>query len=217
VANAARIEPGSAVLDVGCGTGRFCELAAERGAIVHGLDADPAAIAQAQRRVAAGDFRLGLMEDLPWADRSFDVVTSFNTFQYALDVDLALAEAGRVARDEGRIAICKWGPPEQNEFFTFLASLDAAHVRIDELPETDPVERAIHRSRLRVLVTGDAPAPIEIANESALDAALSAAGALAGPDDPLLQQRVSSAAAPFRRRDGRYVFKNRLKYWIAHP
>ena len=34
VAREARIEPGAAVLDVGCGSGEFCELAAARGARV---------------------------------------------------------------------------------------------------------------------------------------------------------------------------------------
>ena len=42
---------------------------------MHGVDAEPDAIAQALEVVPGGDFRLGLMESLPWADASFDVVT----------------------------------------------------------------------------------------------------------------------------------------------
>ena len=95
------------------------------GAIVHGLDAEPDAIAEALEAVPGADLRLGLMESLPWADASFDVVTSFNGLQYALDPELALVEAARVMRPSGRIAVCKWGPPAGNEFFAFLASFGA--------------------------------------------------------------------------------------------
>ena len=97
VADVTGIGPGTRVLDVGCGTGGFCALAAERGAVVHGIDAMPERVAEARRRVPGGDFRVELMEQLPWPAGSFDVVTGFNAFQYALDVELALTEACRVA------------------------------------------------------------------------------------------------------------------------
>ena len=97
VAGAAEVGDGTSLLDLGCGDGAFCAFAARRGAIVHGLDAEPDAIAEALEAVPGADLRLGLMESLPWAGASFDVVTSFNGMQYALDPELALAEAARVA------------------------------------------------------------------------------------------------------------------------
>src|SRR3954469_19731730 len=98
VAGVVGIGPGVSVLDVGCGTGRFCAFAAERGAAVHGIDVDAARLEQALERVPGADLRLGWLEDLPWPDAAFDVVTGFNTFQYALDIELALAQARRVTR-----------------------------------------------------------------------------------------------------------------------
>ena len=139
---------GTSLLDLGCGDGAFCAFAARRGAIVHGVDAEPDAIAKALEVVPGGDFRLGLMESLPWADASFDVVTAFNAVQYALDPEVALIEATRVVRTDGRIAICKWGPPAGNEFFAFLISIGAAGVVDERLPATDPVEDAIRAARL---------------------------------------------------------------------
>src|SRR5438309_3503977 len=96
VAGAAGIGDGTSLLDLGCGDGAFCAFAARRGAVVHGLDVEPDAIAEALETVPGADLRLGLMESLPWADASFDVVTSFNAMQYALDTDVALIEASRV-------------------------------------------------------------------------------------------------------------------------
>ena len=206
VADAAEIGPTTSVLDLGCGDGAFCAFAAERGATVHGLDVEPDAVAQALERVPGGDFRLGLMEYLPWPDASFDVVTAFNAVQYALDSELALIEATRVLRTDGRLAVCKWGPPDANQFFSFLLSIGAGGVRDEPLPMTDPVEDAIRAARLKIVAEGDVPAPIELADDVALEVSLSRAG-------------VSSAsrtrdAAPYRQADGTYRFENRQRYWI---
>lgn len=206
VADAARIGPTTSVLDLGCGDGAFCAFAAERGATVHGLDVEPDVIAQALERVPDGDFRLGLMEYLPWPNGSFDVVTAFNAVQYALDSERALSEAARVLRHDGRLAVCKWGPPHANEFFSFLLSIGARGVGDEPLPMTDPVEDAIRATRLKVVASGEVPAPIEIADDSALKVSLSRAGVNSASTAP--------AAAPYRRADGSYRFENRQRYWI---
>ena len=99
VLDRARIGPGTAVLDCGCGAGRFARMAADRGALVAGLDAAEQLVAIAAGRTPGGDFRTGDLEALPWPDDSFDVVTGFSTFQFADDKIRALTEAGRVSRD----------------------------------------------------------------------------------------------------------------------
>jgi SAM-dependent methyltransferase len=207
VAEAAAIGDGTSLLDLGCGDGAFCAFAARRGAIVHGLDVEPDAIAEALEAAPGADLRLGLMEDLPWADASFDVVTSFNGLQYALDPEMALIEASRVVRPGGRIAICKWGRPAENEFFAFLTSIGAGGVRADRLADTDPAQEAIRTTGIEVIATGDVPASIEMADEAALEASL--ARACIRPE-----QSPSVAAAPYRRPDGSYRFENRLRFWI---
>src|SRR5215218_2724859 len=91
------LESGWRVLDVGCGAGAFLRLVAERGATPHGIDASEALIAFARRRLPDADLRVGEMEDLPWEDDSFELVTGFNSFFFANDMAAALREAGRVA------------------------------------------------------------------------------------------------------------------------
>jgi SAM-dependent methyltransferase len=109
VARAAGIEAGPSVLDVGCGSGELCELAASRGARVSGIEAAAELVEFARRTVPEADLRVGPIEQLPWPDESFDLVTGFNAFQFAADFVVALAEAGRVMRSGGRVAICNWG------------------------------------------------------------------------------------------------------------
>ena len=116
-----------------------------------------------------GEFRLGLMESLPWPDASFDVVTSFNAVQYALDPELALIEAARVVRADGRIADLQVGPCRpRTSSSSFSLSIGANGVHGDLSRRSDPVEDAIRATRLEVLATGDVPAPIEIADDAAL-------------------------------------------------
>ena len=108
VADAAGIGPGVRVLDVGCGSGELCALAAARGAKVSGIDAAEGMIELARRTVPEADLRVGAIEQLPWPDGAFDVVTAFNALQFAADFRVALQDAVRVVRRGGLVAICNW-------------------------------------------------------------------------------------------------------------
>jgi len=208
LADATAISAGTLLLDVGCGDGGFCEFAAARGASVCGLDSSPAAIERVKARLP-GDFRVGRMEALPWPDGSFDVVTGFNAFQYAVDVDSALAEAVRVARRGGRLAICKWGRPQDNEFFRFLIACGVA------LPAStraaDPIDGAIHRAGVAIVDSGEIRADIRVEDSAAFEAALAATGAFQSDT----AQRCLRAAEPFRQPDGSFRFRSHLRYMVA--
>ena len=115
VFDVADVEAGTRLLDVGCGPGLAAQLAAQRGGLVSGLDAAEASLEIARERTPQGNFRAGEMEDLPWPDNSFDVVTGFNSFQYAAELVNALREARRVARPGGRVAMAVWGRQEDCE------------------------------------------------------------------------------------------------------
>ena len=70
-------------------------------------------LAHARRRVPGAPIVQGELEQLPFAGETFDVVTGFNSFQYAAPPAAALAEA--VPRPPSRwplIPLLTWGPPE---------------------------------------------------------------------------------------------------------
>src|SRR5918997_2315287 len=71
------LRPGERVLDVGCGTGVFLRMCADRAAAVTGIDASEGLLALARERVPAADLRLGDLQVLPFADDEFDLVTGF--------------------------------------------------------------------------------------------------------------------------------------------
>lgn len=119
----AKVGPGTHHLDAGCGAGMATALSASLGAAVSGLDASDALLEIARERTLGGDFRQGDLEALPFDDDSFDVVTGFNSFQYASDAAQALREAGRVTRPGGKIVIMTWGDPAGMEAAGHIAAL----------------------------------------------------------------------------------------------
>jgi SAM-dependent methyltransferase len=111
---AAAIGAGDEVLDVATGTGNASIPAAATGARVTGLDIAPGLLRTARARAeAAGvtaEFVEGDAEDLPFADASFDVVTSTLGIQFAPHHERTAAELARVLRPGGRMALCNWTP-----------------------------------------------------------------------------------------------------------
>jgi uncharacterized peroxidase-related enzyme len=101
------IGPGDRLLDMACGAGLAVELAAAVGATCSGIDASPRLIAVARDRNPHADLRVGDMQDLPWPDASFDVITSFRGI-WGTTPDAA-AEAHRVLAPGGRLGITVWG------------------------------------------------------------------------------------------------------------
>ncbi|MFT4104011.1 MAG: class I SAM-dependent methyltransferase, partial [Burkholderiaceae bacterium] len=117
------LTPGMRYLDAGCGAGMAACLASDAGAVVTGLDASPALIEVARQRLPAGTFEVGELEELPFDDDRFDVVTGFNSFQYAGNPIVALREARRVTRPGGRVLVMTWGEPEGMPAAALVAAL----------------------------------------------------------------------------------------------
>jgi SAM-dependent methyltransferase len=91
-----KVQPGTRVLEVGCGVGRWSRLLAANGAHVTGVDLSPTMIAQAQRRAAAegvADRCHFRVQDLSRLDvgRQFDLVLGVTVLQHILDPDLLRA------------------------------------------------------------------------------------------------------------------------------
>jgi ubiquinone/menaquinone biosynthesis C-methylase UbiE len=61
--------------------------------------------------VPDGVFCLGELESLPFANGAFDLVTGFNSFQYAANPGAALAEAKWVVKPGAHVVVVTWGDP----------------------------------------------------------------------------------------------------------
>jgi SAM-dependent methyltransferase len=89
---------GKDLLDVACGLGELAARAARAGASVTAVDLTAAMHARASRRPEHVAWRRADCEELPFADRSFDVVVSTFGVIFASDPGRAAAELRRVCR-----------------------------------------------------------------------------------------------------------------------
>ncbi len=120
LANALGEAPLGDVLDIGTGTGRMAELFADRANRIVALDKslDMLRVARAKlQNLDAGCVELvqGDFAALPFAAHSFDTVLLHQVLHFAQDPTAALAEAARVTRPGGRIAIVDFAAHEREE------------------------------------------------------------------------------------------------------
>lgn len=123
VLGSVKLDEGSLMLDAGCGSGLFLGMAASRGADVYGVDAAPGLLAVAKKRLPKANLLIEDLETLPFPDETFDVVTAFNSLQYAGSFANALAEVSRVTKKNGRVAIAFWGREEDCEAGVLLKAV----------------------------------------------------------------------------------------------
>ena len=162
----AGIQQGDTVLDLGSGAGNDCFVAraeaGETGKVI-GVDFTPKMLELARQNAEKRgfnnvEFRQGDIEALPFPDDSFDLVTGFNSFQYAGNAAHALREAGRVAKPDGMIVIMTWGEPAGMQAASLVAALKPL------LPPPPP----------------GAPGPFALSDETALRAFATAGGLTPG-------------------------------------
>jgi SAM-dependent methyltransferase len=170
--------------------------------------------------------RVGEIEDLPWAETSFDVVTGFNAFQYAATPVNALREARRVAVPGADVFIATWGASQDCEAAGYLRALDAL------LPPPPPggpgpfalsEPGALERLAIEAGLTPGEHLEVEcIWHYTDLDTALR--GLLsAGPavraarhsGEDRVRRAVTEAIMPFRTARGGYRIENTFRCLIA--
>ena len=135
---AAELTGSEQVLDMGCGAGHSALAAAAKAAHVTALDVTPemldvAASLAADRGLTNMTFKQGDVSALPFADASFDVITSRVSAHHYADPVTALSEAFRVLRPAGRFLLVDSVAPEdatQDTFYNCFELLrDSSHVR----------------------------------------------------------------------------------------
>lgn len=110
------------VADVGCGAGTQCQLWAELGHRVHGLDVNGPLIELGRRRAKeAGadiEFTVGSATELPWPDASMDVCLVPELLEHVSEWEACLDEFSRILRPGGALYLSTTNKlcPIQQEF-----------------------------------------------------------------------------------------------------
>lgn len=220
------VGPETAVLDVGCGSGVFVELAIRRGAEVAGLDAAPGLVEFARRRVPQAELEIGELEALPYVDGTFDLVTGFNSFQYAAEPRAGLREAARVKKPAGRVVAAVWGEQAACEAADTIAALGSllpppppGAAGPFALSEPGALAQLLVDSGLTPLDEFDVRCPWEFPDEETALRGLLASGPAARAIDVTGEGRVREALRasiePYRASSGAIRLENIFRYVVA--
>lgn len=105
----AGVKDGEVVLDVGCGTGNYALELARRGARVRGIDPSAQMLEIARKKALEVrlpvEFTRGSVEELPFPDATFDLVTGVTMLEFTPSPKRAVGEMVRTLRPGGRVVI----------------------------------------------------------------------------------------------------------------
>jgi SAM-dependent methyltransferase len=214
------------LLDIGCGTGLFCDIAHSKGAQVTGIDASDKLIEHAKERNASIDFMVGEMEELPSKSKSFDIVCGFNSFQYAESIKNALTDARRVLKDKGKLVAMIWGNKEDCEAASYLKAVGSL------LPPPPPgapgpfalsenklLETKLEEVGLKIIDNVDLISVWDYPDHKTALKGLMSSGPVARAIDNCgiekVTETISEAMQPYIQSDGRVVYRNKFRIVIT--
>jgi ubiquinone/menaquinone biosynthesis C-methylase UbiE len=160
---------GVRLLEIGCGTGTHLRILAEEyGCVVSGIDASPGMLEQAGAKLPDADLRLGLAEELPFADGDFDAALMTLVVQH-LDRRRAFSEAHRVLGAGGRLLV---HTPDPDGFErSWLAPFFPSYVEVERarFPSAKELARDLRASGFQSVATSNLTVPRSWTREYAVE------------------------------------------------
>lgn len=119
---------GKKVLDIACGEGYGSSLLSNTASIVIGVDISESTILHARERYVRSNlkFIVGDCSTIPIADKSIDVVVSFETIEHHENHELMLSEFRRILRPNGILLISS---PNKEEYSDKTGYKNLFHIR----------------------------------------------------------------------------------------
>lgn len=220
---------GTSLLDLGCGAGLLCRIAADRGAQVTGIDRDAGQLEQAAALVPEGTFDMGDMLALPYPAGSFDVAVCVQSLMHVTNPLTALREAVRVVRPGALVVVTIWGKEEGCDIRAFGRALSgllprrghrAQGVQPPPLSADGRLERLATLAGLVVTEVDDVVCPFRYSDEDALLGDLLGSGlgrqALSVASLATVRRAVLEGLAGYRTAGGGgYRLDNTFRYLVG--
>ena len=131
------VSPNAQVLDIATGTGEFARALSPGVRAVVGLDATDAMLAQGKKFVKDAGidnirFKKGVVQDIPFEDASFDIVSCRYAFHHFADPKPVISEMARVCKPGGHVIIVDIIIPDESlavetNYYEWLC--DQSHTR----------------------------------------------------------------------------------------
>ncbi len=219
--DAAGVGEGTRVLDVGCGTGVVCGLAAGRRAAPTGVDVAPGMLAEARRRHPGLAFAEADAAALPFPDGAFDACVANFVLNHLPAPEEAVAEMARALGSGGALALSLWDLPARNRWLGVVGeAIDEVGVPIpDEIAAGPASYRFADRGALLALLRGAGLADARVGEvatvvrcagpgelwEGVLGGSVRASTTILRQPEPVrrrLREAVERRASPYRRPAG---------------
>lgn len=219
---------GTWLLDLGCGAGLLCRVAADRGARVTGIDRDAKQIEQAAALVPEGSFDVGDILALPYPAAGFDAAICVQSIMHVANPLKALREAARVARPGAPVVITVWGKEEDCDIRAFGRALSGLLPRsadrdqgrlTPQLSADGRLERLATLAGLAVTEVGEVVCPFRYPDEDAVLGGVLGSGlgrrALGVASPATVRRAVLAGLAGYRTANGGYRLDNTFRYLVA--
>jgi SAM-dependent methyltransferase len=214
------------LLDAGCGSGLFLSMVAATGASIHGIDAAAGLLSISSQRLPETTLLIEDLEALPFGDETFDVVTGFNSFQYAGSFQQALTEAARVTKKDGKAVIGIWGKEEDCESGAVLKAVGSLLPTPPPgtpgpfaLSEEGKVEDICEGAGLKVIKKEHVFCPWQFTGTDALVRAFLCTGpcvkASQAVGENKVRETILQSAEPFNLADEVYFMRNYFTFFIT--
>jgi SAM-dependent methyltransferase len=225
LSEAARIQPGSQVLELGSGPGHVADLLVQAGAIVTGVDFSPKMVEVAQSKYPEITFRQADAEQLPFEAGSFDSVVANFVVHHLARPEIVFREVNRVLKPGGRFAFAVWGVPEEQSSIGAFFGAVMAHHDLEELPH-GPLFGVIEKSVYEPLLTQAALEECQLSiheviwRTESLDPVLKGfwnwgnMAALPAELQTKIKETTRENAQPYEK-DGRYTFPHSILFGSA--
>ncbi len=220
------INSAQTLLDIGCGSGLFSDLAVKKGAEVTGIDASEQLIELAKQRNTFIKFQTGEMEELQFADNTFNIVCGFNAFQYASDINNALSEAKRVLKNKGKLVVMIWGNKEDCEVVSYMKAVGSllpppppGAAGPFALSENQLLEKTLEDIGLRIIDNTDIKSVWDYPNADIAIKGLMSAGTVARAIDnsgfEKVYETISMSIRPHIQQNGHVIYNNKWRVIIC--
>jgi SAM-dependent methyltransferase len=162
--DAARVGPGTRLLDVATGPGYAAAGAARRGASAVGVDVARAMVRLAGQLHPGLDFREAAAEALPFDDSSFDSVVGNFVVLHLGRPERAVAELVRVLAPGGRLSLTTWDHPDRTRLLGVFvdAIAEAGATPPDSIPVGPPLFRFADDEQFAALLEGGGLASVDM-------------------------------------------------------
>lgn len=220
------LQENDTLMDAGCGSGLFSSMAIKTGARVTAIDAAPGLLQVARSRNPQNNFLEADLETMPFGNDVFDVITGFNSFQYAGSFEGALLEAKRVLKPGGRLVIGIWDKPDASDATSLLKAIGSLLPPPPPgapgpfaLSEDGKIEGICENIGLKVVYQAKVPCPFLYHTlNDAVDSFMSigpAAAAMGHASKNMVEDTIKAAFQPFHVADDKYFLQNQFLLFIA--